>query len=83
LNKLSKIYIFSSYFHITVELRTTFLAEDFDKVEKVLVNFEMEKITRIQDEEDLRKREELCESVKRAQNNYEELLKEVEGKMGR
>ena len=73
-------------------LRTTFLTEQFDRIEEVLVSrykkldneiidlqekVEMEKITRFQAEEDLRKREELCEKGKRAQNNYEKLLKEV------
>jgi membrane-associated HD superfamily phosphohydrolase len=70
-------------------LRTAFKTEDFDRVEEVLVSrynilqteilhlqdkFEMEKRTRFQAEEDLRKREELCE---RHKNNYETLLKEV------
>jgi hypothetical protein len=73
-------------------LRTAFLTEDFDEVEDVLVSrynklqtenlhlqekFELEKLRRFQAEEDLRKREELCEKGKRAQNNYETLLKEV------
>ncbi|CAJ2633776.1 unnamed protein product [Trifolium pratense] len=73
-------------------LRTAFLTEDFDKVEDVLVSrynklqteilhlqekFELEKLTRFQAEEDLMKREELCEKGKKAQNNYETLLKEV------
>ncbi|WJX64929.1 hypothetical protein P8452_49650 [Trifolium repens] len=73
-------------------LRTAFIAEDFDRVEEILVNrynrlqieilhlqekFELEKLTRFQAEEDLRKREELCERYK---NNYETLLKEVKKK---
>lgn len=73
-------------------LRTAFLTEEFDRIEGILVcrykrleneiidlqeKFEMEKKTRFQAEEDLRKREELCEKGKRAQNNYEKLLKEV------
>ncbi|PNX88761.1 hypothetical protein L195_g044875 [Trifolium pratense] len=73
-------------------LRTAFLTADFDRVEEVLVSrdkrlqtdilhlqekFEMEIRTRFQAEEDLRKREELCERGKKAQNNYETLLKEV------
>ncbi|CAJ2633771.1 unnamed protein product [Trifolium pratense] len=73
-------------------LRTAFLTEDFDKVEDVLVSrynklqteilhlqetFELEKLMRFQAEEDLMKREELCEKGKKAQNNYETLLKEV------
>ncbi|XP_058742850.1 protein MAIN-LIKE 1-like [Vicia villosa] len=73
-------------------LRTAFLTEDFDRVEEVLVRrdkrlqteilrlqemVELEKLTRFQAEEDLRNREELCEKGKRAQNNYEKLLKEV------
>ncbi|XP_045832237.1 uncharacterized protein LOC123923588 [Trifolium pratense] len=73
-------------------LRTAFLTEDYDRVEDVLVirynrlqteilhlqeNFELEKLTRFQAEEDLRKRKELCERGKKAQNNYETLLKEV------
>jgi hypothetical protein len=37
----------------------------------------MEKLMRFQAGENLRKREELCERGKRAQNNYETLLKEV------
>jgi hypothetical protein len=37
----------------------------------------MEKLMRFQVGEDLRKREELCQRGKRAQNNYETLLKEV------
>ncbi|RHN57974.1 hypothetical protein MtrunA17_Chr5g0446171 [Medicago truncatula] len=76
-------------------LRTSFLTEDFDNVEEVLVTrdkklqtkilhlqekFEMEKLTRFQVEEDVRKREELCERGKRAQQNYEALLKEVKQK---
>ncbi|GAU28342.1 hypothetical protein TSUD_256700 [Trifolium subterraneum] len=73
-------------------LRTAFLTEDYDRVEHVLVRrynrlqteilhlqekFELEKLTRFQAEEDLKKKEELCERGKRAQNNYETLLKEV------
>jgi hypothetical protein len=73
-------------------LRTAFLTEQFDRVEEVLVSrysrlqkeilqlqekFELEKLRRFQAEEDLSKREELCERGKRAQNNYEALLKEV------
>ncbi|XP_045786908.1 uncharacterized protein LOC123882145 [Trifolium pratense] len=73
-------------------LRTAFLTEDFDRVEDVLVSrynklqtenlhlqekFELEKLMRFQAEEDLMKREELCEKGKKAQNNYETLLKEV------
>lgn len=73
-------------------LRTAFLTEEFDRIEGILVSrykrleneiidlqekVEMEKKTRFQAEEDLRKREELCEKGKRAQNNYEKLLKEV------
>ncbi|KAI5432811.1 hypothetical protein KIW84_020210 [Lathyrus oleraceus] len=73
-------------------LRTAFLTQDFDNVEDVLVNrdkrlqtdilrlqemVDLEKLTRFQAEEDLRNREELCERGKRAQNNYEKLLKEV------
>jgi hypothetical protein len=73
-------------------LRTAFLTEDFDEVEEVLVSrysklqaenlhlqekFELEKLARFQAEEDLSKKEELCERGKRAQNNYETLLKEV------
>ncbi|AET00736.1 hypothetical protein MTR_5g095360 [Medicago truncatula] len=42
--------------------------------------FELERLTRFQAEEDLRKREELCERGIRAQNNYEKLLKEVKEK---
>lgn len=76
-------------------LRTSFLTEDFDNVEEVLVTrdkklqtkilhlqekFEMEKLTRFQVEEDVRKRGELCERGKRAQQNYETLLKEVKQK---
>jgi hypothetical protein len=76
-------------------LRTAFLTEDFDEVEDVLVSrynqlqtenlllqekFELEKLRRFQAEEDLMKREELCEKGKRAQNNYETLLKEVKNK---
>jgi len=73
-------------------LRIAFLTEEFDRIEGILVSrykrleneiidlqekVEMEKITRFQAEEDLRKREELCEKGKRAQNNYEKLLKKV------
>ncbi|WJX59707.1 hypothetical protein P8452_44996 [Trifolium repens] len=73
-------------------LRIAFLTEEFDRVEEVLVRrysrlqteilqlqekFELEKLRRFQAEEDLSKREELCERGKRAQNNYEALLKEV------
>ncbi|KAK2378093.1 hypothetical protein QL285_078686 [Trifolium repens] len=73
-------------------LRTAFMAEDFDRVEEVLVSrynriqteilhlqekFELEKLMRFQAKEDLRKREELCERYK---NNYETLLKEVKKK---
>ncbi|WJX64936.1 hypothetical protein P8452_49655 [Trifolium repens] len=73
-------------------LRIAFLTEQFDAVEKVLVSrynrqqteilqlqekFELEKLRRFLAEEDLIKREELCERGKRAQNNYEALLKEV------
>jgi hypothetical protein len=76
-------------------LRTAFLTEDFDEVEDVLVSrysqlqtenlllqekFELEKLRRFQAEEDLIKRKELCERGKRAQNNYETLLKEVKNK---
>ncbi|WJX64937.1 hypothetical protein P8452_49656 [Trifolium repens] len=76
-------------------LRTAFLTEDFDEVEEVLVSrysklqaenlhlqekFELEKLARFQAEEDLSKKEELCERGKRAQNNYETLLKEVKKK---
>ncbi|XP_058742852.1 uncharacterized protein LOC131615712 [Vicia villosa] len=67
-------------------LRVAFLTQDFDRVEDVLVTkykklqteilhlqemVELEKLTRFQAEEDLRNR------VKKAQNNYESLLKEV------
>jgi plasmid rolling circle replication initiator protein Rep len=68
------------------------MEEDFDRVEEVLVSrynklqieilhlqekFELEKLTRFQEAEDLRKRAELCERYK---NNYETLLKEVKKK---
>jgi hypothetical protein len=76
-------------------LRTAFLTEDFDEVEEVLVSrysklqaenlhlqekFELEKLARFQAEEDLSKKEELCERGKGARNNYETLLKEVKKK---
>jgi len=76
-------------------LRIAFRTEQFDRVEEVLVSryerlqteilylqekFDLERLTRFQAEEDLRKREELCERGKRAQNNYEKLLKEVKEK---
>jgi hypothetical protein len=43
-------------------------------------HFELEKLMRFQAKEDLRKREEQCERGKRAQDNYEKLLKEVKRK---
>ncbi|PNX90097.1 hypothetical protein L195_g046220, partial [Trifolium pratense] len=73
-------------------LRTAFMTEDFDRVEGVLVSrykrlqteildlkekLELEKQTRFQAEEDLRKREELCE---RHKDNYETLMKGVKEK---
>lgn len=72
--------------------RTAFRTEQFDELEKVLVSryerlhteilhfqekFDLERLMRFQAEEDLRKREELCERGKRAQSNYETLLEEV------
>ncbi|KAK2378083.1 hypothetical protein QL285_078678 [Trifolium repens] len=73
-------------------LRTAFMTEEFDRVEEVLVSrynilqteiidlqekLEFEKLTKFQAEEELRKREELCE---RHKNNYETLLKEIKKK---
>lgn len=65
-------------------LRTAFLTEQFDSVEEILVS-RYEKLRaenqhlqqKFQSEEELRKREEMCERGKKAQNNYEKLLKEV------
>jgi len=65
-------------------LRTAFLTEQFDSVEEVLVS-RYEKLRtenqhlqqKIQSAEELGKRDELCERGKKAQNNYEKLLKEV------
>jgi DNA-binding helix-hairpin-helix protein with protein kinase domain len=68
------------------------MTEEFDRVEEVLVSrynilqteiidlqekLEFEKLTKFQAEEELRKREELCE---RHKNNYETLLKEIKKK---
>ena len=73
-------------------LRTAFRTEQFDRVEEILVSryerlqteilhlqekFDLEILMRFQTEEDLRKREQLCERGKRAQSNYETLLEEV------
>jgi len=73
-------------------LCTAFRTEQSDRVEEVLVNryerlhteilhlqekFDLERLMRFQAEEDLRKREELCERGKRAHSNYESLLEEV------
>lgn len=65
-------------------LRTAFLTEQFDTVEEILVS-RYEKLQtenqhlqqKFQFEEELRKKEEMCERGKKAQNNYEKLLKEV------
>jgi len=65
-------------------LRTAFLTEQFDSVEDVLVS-RYEKLQtenqhlqqKIQSAEELKKRDETCERGKKAQNNYEKLLKEV------
>ncbi|XP_027187842.1 uncharacterized protein [Cicer arietinum] len=73
-------------------LRAAFKMEVYDTVEAALVSrdnklrteilqllekVEMERLTRLQCEEELRKRDELCEKGKRAQESYEALLKEV------
>ncbi|XP_061375695.1 uncharacterized protein LOC133317818 isoform X1 [Gastrolobium bilobum] len=73
-------------------LRAAYLVDDFDRVEKVLVarderlrdeigpllhKIEMERLERIQVQEELMKREELCERGKKVQESYETLLKEV------
>ncbi|KAK7276935.1 hypothetical protein RIF29_18084 [Crotalaria pallida] len=73
-------------------LRTAFRFDEFDTVEKVLVDkdaklkadiaslqlkFESERFNKIQAEEDLNKREEQFQKGKRAQELYEKLLKEV------
>ncbi|XP_052736348.1 uncharacterized protein LOC108337652 [Vigna angularis] len=73
-------------------LRTAYKIEDFDKIEQELVKreakfraeigplrekIELERLKRIEVEERLKIREEQCEKGKRAQDNYEQLLKEV------
>ncbi|WVY90772.1 hypothetical protein V8G54_036286 [Vigna mungo] len=73
-------------------LRIAYKIEDFDKIEQELVKreaklraeigpleekIELERLKRIEVEERLRIREEQCEKGKRAQDNYEQLLKEV------
>ncbi|XP_045832117.1 protein Daple-like [Trifolium pratense] len=73
-------------------LRGACLQETFDKVESVLVskdlelrnkiqlleqNVEMEKLGRLKAEEEVKKREELCEEGKKVQQRYLALLKEV------
>lgn len=73
-------------------LRVSFQTEDFDKVEEELANrdaklkaeieplrekIEVERLKRIEAEEKLKNRDEQCEKGKRAQQNYEQLLKEV------
>ncbi|BAT80616.1 hypothetical protein VIGAN_03020800 [Vigna angularis var. angularis] len=73
-------------------LRTAYKTEDFDKIEQELVKreaklraeigplrekVELERLERIEVEERLKIREEQCEKGKRAQDNYEQLLKEV------
>jgi len=77
---------------LVLVLRTAYLTEPFDSVEEILVSrynrmqaeiqhfqdkFEMERLARSQAVEDLKKREETCERCKRAESNYEKLLKEV------
>ncbi|KOM46436.1 hypothetical protein LR48_Vigan07g014000 [Vigna angularis] len=73
-------------------LRTAYKTEDFDKIEQELVKreaklraeigplrekIELERLERIEVEERLKIREEQYKKGKRAQNNYEQLLKEV------
>jgi len=66
-------------------LRTAYLTEQYDSVEEILVSRDKKHQTMIQDKfdmerqavEDLKKREETCERCKRAESNYEKLLKEV------
>ncbi|XP_014503706.1 uncharacterized protein LOC106764020 isoform X2 [Vigna radiata var. radiata] len=73
-------------------LRSAFKIEDFDKIEQELVKreaklraeigrleekIELERLQGIEFEERLKIREEQCERGKRAQENYEQLLKEV------
>ncbi|KAK8467197.1 hypothetical protein PHAVU_008G277142 [Phaseolus vulgaris] len=73
-------------------LRVAFQMKDFDEVEEELVNreaklraelgslkekIELERLNSIEAEERLKMREEQCEKGKRAQENYEQLLKEV------
>ncbi|KAK7276937.1 hypothetical protein RIF29_18086 [Crotalaria pallida] len=73
-------------------LRSAFLVEQFDSVEKVLIardaefkaeiaslqeKVKVERMNRLQAEENLKKKELLCDKGKRAQVCYENLLKEV------
>ncbi|KAL9316731.1 hypothetical protein ACSQ67_017732 [Phaseolus vulgaris] len=73
-------------------LRVAFQMKDFDEVEEEFVNreaklraeigplkekIELERLNSIEAEERLKMREEQCEKGKRAQENYEQLLKEV------
>ncbi|KAK7276939.1 hypothetical protein RIF29_18088 [Crotalaria pallida] len=78
-------------------LRNAFLSDEFDGVEKVLVardakfkaeiaslqvKVEMERLSRLQAEENLKKKEQLCQEGKKVQECYENLLKEVKMKNG-
>ncbi|TKY57383.1 hypothetical protein E2542_SST21831 [Spatholobus suberectus] len=87
-----KTYKVMSISELVSVLRVAYQVDDFDKVEEELVNrdakfkveigplrekIEVERLKRIEAEEKLKKREEQCEKGKRAQENYEKLLKEV------
>jgi len=74
------------------DLVSVLRTEQFDSVEEVVVSryeklqtenqhlqdkFDMERLARLEAEEELKKRVEICERGKKAQNSYEKLLKEV------
>ncbi|XP_014504078.1 filament-like plant protein 2 isoform X2 [Vigna radiata var. radiata] len=87
-----KEYCEMSISELVSVLRIAFKIEDFDKIEQELVQreaklraeigrlqekIELERLQGIEFEERLKIREEQCERGKRAQENYEQLLKEV------
>ncbi|WVY89811.1 hypothetical protein V8G54_035325 [Vigna mungo] len=87
-----KEYCEMSISELVSVLRIAFKIEDFDKIEQELVKreakfraeierlqekIELERLQGIEFEERLKIREEQCERGKRAQENYEQLLKEV------
>jgi len=87
-----KTYDEMSISELVSVLRVAFQMKDFDKVEEELVNreakhraeigslrkkIEQERLDSIEAEERLKMREEQCEKGKRAQENYEQLLKVV------